>query len=94
MKIPKKLKIGNLIYDVGELVDSEASHFGKSSQKEQWLRISKNLKSDDARINTFFHEIIHQILDQAHFYKESEDEKMIDCIANGFYQVLKDNKLF
>ena len=93
MKIPKKLKIGNLIYKISELDDSDDTHFGKSTEREQWIRLSTQFSSEEKRVETLFHEIIHQILDRCSYVDESKDEKLIDCLANGLYQVLKENNL-
>ena len=92
MKIPSKIKIGNLTYTVANLIESESSHFGKSSHNEQWIRLSNRFGSEDKKGETFLHEIIHQILDQGRY--ENTDEKMIDHLARSLYQILKENKIF
>lgn len=93
MKIPKRLKIGNLTYSVEELTDSNQTHFGKASRTEQKIWIAKNLPSEDRKIMTLFHEITHVILDDASYESESSNEKIVDLISSGFYQVLKENNL-
>ena len=92
MKIPSKIKIGNLIYTIGELVDSNSTDFGKSSHDQQWIRLTTKFTSEDKKGETFLHEIMHQILDQGHY--DSTDEKLIDYIARTLYQILKENKIF
>lgn len=93
MKIPKQIKIGHLTYEVGDLVDSNETHQGKSSLRDQWIRISNLSVSEDAKFATFLHEVIHQIFDQNAYDEETKNEKLIDLLCNNLYQVLKENNL-
>lgn len=45
------------------------------------------------REETFIHELIHVILNDGDYFKESDDEKLVSCLANGLTQVLKENNL-
>ena len=90
MKIPKTLKIGNVTYTVGNLQTDNAKRMGSSHCQEQSIKIKDSL-SKDKKEETFIHEIVHQILDIADFEQESDDEKLVTCIANGVYQVFKEN---
>lgn len=93
MKIPKILKIGNFKYTV-KLIDetSAGDKCGKSKLTTQAIRIN-NAMSKELQEETFFHELVHQILAQKSFHEEGANEVLIDTISAGFYQVLKDNKL-
>ena len=94
MKIPSKLKIGNEIYTISQLIeDQKDDYYGNSSHKYQWIKIDFRQLSEDHTGETFFHEVIHQILDHAKFTEETNNEKLVSVLANGIYQVLKDNKL-
>lgn len=93
MKILAKIKIGNLTYEIGKLNDSNSENYGKSSHSEQWIKLAKEFASHDKESETFLHEVIHQVLDQGKFFEESKDEKLVECLAKGLYQVLKDNNL-
>ena len=90
MKIPQHIKIGNLWYKVEDLDDEDDRAFGRSNQRHQWIKLSKNIQ-DDRKFETFLHEVIHQLLDNSDYFKESEDERLIDCLSSGMFQVLKDN---
>jgi len=92
-KLPQKIKIGNLIFPIKHLEESERTHYGKSSVADQRIWMSTKFASDDKRNETFLHEITHVILDIGGYEKESEDEKFVNHISQTFYQVLKDNKL-
>ena len=95
MKIPKTLKIGNLTYKVefmsAELSDAKAV-FGDSSVLDQRIRIG-NGSSKEKQEDTFVHEIVHSVLTQAGYFEESKNEVMVKALANGLYQVLRDNDL-
>ena len=94
MKIPKKLKIGNVTYTISQLLeDQKDDYYGTGSFKYQWIKIDFKQLSKDHIGETFLHEIIHQILDQHKFVDESRDEKLVSTLASGLYQVLKDNSL-
>lgn len=93
MKIPKKIKIGNLIYRIEDLSEAdEDDYFGRSYCFKQYIKLSKQL-TQECKEETLFHELVHLILEQGGFKEESKDEKLTTTIGNGFYQVLKDNKL-
>ena len=95
MKIPKKLKIGNLTYSVqpmrGDLADAKEA-FGDSSVINQTIRISEGITRKKME-ETFIHEIVHSVLNQAGYFTESKNEIFVKALTNGFYQVLKENKL-
>jgi len=99
MKIPKKLKVAGRVYSV-ELtpevmaLDGVQSYgqvrFSNSSMK-LCTKIDGNTRNNASLCVSFLHEIIHAI-DSA--YGESDlTEEQIDSLAEGLYQVLKDNKL-
>ena len=92
MKIPKQIKIGNLIYKITFSDDITVNSCGRSGLVKQRIILNSEM-SNDLQYETFLHEIIHQILDSKSFKQESADEKLVDVLATGFYQVLKDNKI-
>ena len=94
MKIPKKLKIGNVIYTISQLLeDQKDDYYGSGSYKYQWIKLDFKQLSKEHLEEVFFHEIIHQILVQRKFTEESNNEQLVSTLAVGFYQVLKDNNL-
>lgn len=93
MKIPEKIKIGNLTYKINDLTeDTEDDFFGRSYSFQQWIKLSPRL-SQECKEETLFHEIIHLLLEQGGHKEASRDEKIVNLLANGLYQVLKDNQL-
>lgn len=72
------------------LVDKEA--YGEINYIKQTIQIDKSLLKDKQE-EVLIHEIIHGILEVQGFVEENENEHLIQCLANGLYQVLKSNQL-
>ena len=91
MKIEQKLLIGNLIYNVTEVDDSELNNsLGETNTIKQTIKIDKNL-SQNHKEQVLIHEIMHACND---VFGESEMSHLfLDSFAKQLYQVLKDNKL-
>jgi hypothetical protein len=94
MNIPLKIKICGIEYSVEDIIsDSERDEkMGTSRMSKSTIKIDKKLPIDRQH-QTFLHESIHMILDESGFFNESKDEKLINCLANNIYQLIKDNKL-
>lgn len=93
MQIPEYVKIGNLRYQVIMVdEDQQPEKIGRSSVRKQKIFIRKDI-SLDLQAETFLHEIVHQVLDQRSYFEESGNEKLVDIIATGLIQVLKENNL-
>lgn len=92
MIIPETLKIGNLTYKITYEDDDTFEKCGKGYMLKQYIKLNSSM-SPELKAETFLHEIIHQILDQKAFSDESKDEKLVDTISGGLYQVLNDNGL-
>lgn len=89
MKIPLSLKIGAHIYKIefqdGPMVDLA----GRANGEESVIYINKRFM-ESKQVSILFHEVIHA-LDWQHEWKLTEAQT--SSIAEGMYQVLKDNKL-
>ena len=94
MKIPKKIKIGALTYDVlrcDEVIVNNEEVAGSVSPSLQQIKIQKDLGEDFKNL-VLIHEIVHAIAHHAGRGDLYEDESVIECFANGFAQVMVDNK--
>ena len=91
----KKIKIGNLVYEVENMEDSfeQDDYLGRTWPSKQVIRINPNI-SKELTEQTLLHEIIHCILDQGGYNQENQDEKLVNYISSSIYQVLKENNLF
>ena len=94
MKIPKKVRVGHIDFKVEKIKDSfeKDDYLGRSWYREQRIKINPKL-SPELQQQTLLHEVIHLILDDMHYFDESKNEKLVDCLANGIYGFLKNNKL-
>ncbi len=99
MKIPKKLKIGGHIV----LVNSDSKEFSKDLGLDKFcgkgflggevILINRHSICRSQQEESFLHEIIHHILFHAGWNKETINEALVQSLAAGLYQVLKDNKM-
>ena len=99
MKIPKKLKIGGHDYKIlvvdGEDQKKGNSNWGKTFHHQKEVYIDKSA-AQSQREQTFFHEIIHcidKVYNGDELVNADRGEATISRLAEGVYQVLKDNKL-
>lgn len=94
MKIPKQIKIGAVKFDIINLSDNfeKSEVMGRSWIKECKIKIDNKL-NQDRQESIFFHELVHMIFDEGGYFDLSKDEKIVNCLGNGIYQVLKDNNL-
>lgn len=90
MKIPKKIKIGGRTYEVVLKSEKDGNtHQGSASSWFLKIWIEKE-QPQEAIEETLIHEIVELIkannnLEMSH--------QTVSTLANGFYQVLKDNNL-
>lgn len=95
MKIPNKVKINGIDYEVkkikiGEVPPLMKNHAdGQTSYSECIIYLDNEL-NEQRMFQIFLHEIIHTI-EWANNLDSSED--YIQSMSSGLYQVLKDNKL-
>ena len=89
MTIPDMVKIGPVEYAVKENQRfSQDNLLGQIRYAEQTIEIRPDLASTIAEI-TLWHEMIHGILFAGGFH--DHDEQMLDVLAHGVVQLLKDN---
>jgi hypothetical protein len=93
MKIPNKLKIG------GHQLEVKIENLNSKEPKCATTFVAGNkiiLNSQicpSQREESFLHEIIHHILFHAGYNELVFEEKLVQSLASGLYQVLKDNDL-
>ena len=98
MKIPKKLKIAGLIWNVkkDKNVTHEGDCYGTTHHTNQNIFISTET-TQQKNEETLIHEILHAVW---HAYGLGEDkvlkdydERIVRSLGTGLYQVLNDNKM-
>lgn len=69
--------------------------YGHISFDKHEIYIDKTLKDEQGQLQTLLHEILHGIIyDRAIEFDKMDEETIVDHLAKGIYQVLKDNKIF
>lgn len=100
MNIPEKIIISGIEYET-VLTDKPIFHintraYGQIDFENKKILIDKTLQEKQGHLQTLLHEIIHGIVEdrELDFIKDSE-ETIVDQLAKGLYQVIKDNpKMF
>jgi hypothetical protein len=93
MKIPKIIRIGGVDYeirDVDNLNDGVNVCYGHISFEDSVIELHSKNQNHQKRCVTLWHEILHGIAEHAGLDIENE-ERVIDVLAKGIYQVLQDN---
>lgn len=98
MKIPKKIRVGGHYYKI-HVVDGEdqkkgGNNWGKTFHHQKEIYIDKTAAPTQQE-QTFIHEILHcvdKVYNGDELF-EKQGEAMVCRLAEGLYQVLKDNQL-
>ena len=98
MKLPEHLKVGGINYrvEVDQETTEAAGAYGLTSLAKCWIKLGASPPNAPGRVRaTLVHEALHAIID---CYNGGEnaviDERTVDNLANGIYQVLRDNPEF
>ncbi len=93
MKIPNKIKVAGLDYSVkiDDNMHQKEDLAGQHDGNALVIRLQNKNYNPQVTEQTFFHEILHAI-NTAYCNKEL-NEKQVNNISVGLYQVLKDNNL-
>lgn len=85
----RTLRVGPVRFAIGRAV--ETNECGSVDVGAQQIHINAEY-GDDIQTTTIIHEAIHAILQLNQYHRESSNEKMVDCLANGITSLLRDNK--
>lgn len=89
MKIPDKIRICGIDYDVIIKKFNDESKYGRTYERTASIHLNSNLNIQ-VKEETFLHEIFHII----NWVSEvGLDEKQVSVMARILYQMLKDNDL-
>lgn len=94
MKIPKKIKIGGMVYTVHRNV--ERLSFGDDAMGEihyiaNTIELSSQIYGTPREEQTLIHEIIHAILKEYGY--DEQDEGIVERLSSGIYALLQDNDI-
>jgi hypothetical protein len=92
--IPTQVKVGSMIYQVSiksGLWNENDVVIGKIHYGLQQIEIDEDL-SDQKKMNTFFHELIHALLYEMGEIGLNENERFVTRMGNMLAQVFNDNQ--
>lgn len=94
MKIPKKIKVAGINYQVKEtdlvVINGSTDYVGSINQARAEIEVLNSL-SKTRKEQTLVHEILHACFYEAGF--DEHDEDVVNRVSVVLYQVLKDNDL-
>lgn len=87
MKLPRKIRIGGQVLEVTQPDKFEDSKLGRCCLANGYIRIAKTFdgleQSESSKENTYWHEVVHAILDTMGEQELSENERFV-CAFAGF----------
>ena len=87
MKIPSKIRIGGQVLQVTQPDKFDDGKLGRFCVANGYIRIAKTFdgleQSESSRENTYWHEVVHAILDTMGEQELSENERFV-CAFTGF----------
>lgn len=88
MNIPKKLKVGGVVYEVNitDKLELGSQYSGEILRSERKINIRPIVSKEE----TFLHEMVHAILYMGGY--NEHDEQMVEAIAQGLWAVIVDNE--
>jgi hypothetical protein len=89
MILGKKVRVGPLDFTIRIAPVLQDSNRGMIDHWTEEIGIAEMNANEQYR--TFWHEIVHSILDSAGQYDAACDEAIVSCLAHGIAGVLKDN---
>lgn len=95
MKIPNRVRISGIEYAVEECEDVNDGIkvlAGQINYQTSIIYLNTTNFGRQSKSITLWHEIIHGILTHSSISLGKDEEKIIDVLSYGIYQVLQDNK--
>lgn len=93
VKIPSLIHIGGQDINI-EIVDNiEGDKLGQCSVSEGYIKIARSSlgrkQGDSSQLNTFWHEVVHCVLDTMGEQELSANEKFVCCFASFLCEALR-----
>lgn len=96
---PKQVKIGGQVFDIDEVAysDNSETDLGNSYMGKSLITISDNYKSGgvpvkqshDSKVNTFYHELTHAILEVMGRFDLNDDETFVCCFGSFLCEAMR-----
>lgn len=100
MNIPELVRIGSMDYTVilsEKIILKESKQcYGHINFENHLIKIDKTLQDPQGQEQTFLHELVHGIIKERNLdLFNSDEETIVDELASGLHQVIRDNpKIF
>ncbi|WP_346880566.1 hypothetical protein [Clostridium sp. UBA3061] len=96
MNIPNKVRIGSADYEVKQedktITINSAQCKGMIDYEYHEIKIDTSIQDKQGMEQTFLHELVHGIVRERSLdLQNSDDETIVDEIAMGLHQVIRDN---
>ena len=98
MKIPKDVKLGGSVLEVKQVERCSDNTVGEMCLAAGYIEIANkfnkdNVQTESSKVNTFYHELTHAILDTMGESELSKNEKFVCCFS-GFLADAMENARF
>ena len=89
-KLPAEVKVGNRVYQCGDLQQPNHALNGVCHVEEGVIYVAKDLQKD-FHLEIAVHELLHAIWANYNIQDEDDEERTVSQLATGLTQVLLDN---
>lgn len=96
-RIPSKITIGGQDVEIRNVSRCDNNAVGECHLLEGYIEIADtynkdNVQSDSSKVNTFYHELTHCILQTMGEYELNANEKFVCCFAGFLTEALRNLK--
>jgi len=93
VKLPEKLKVGPITYDIQVMPLADVGVQGAASVTTQTILLDKDLAFDTLRA-TALHEVLHAVMRLSSVESHKYEEELLQRLEHGMLGVLRDNPAF
>ena len=93
-QLPSEFQLGGLQWSVKEVTDLQknANAYGLTHAETCEIMIDADIKNNDVRMITFYHELFHALFQAQGRDDLSQNEQLVDTSASLLWQMLKTSK--
>ena len=94
MKIPNKISVGGQEINITEVDHLQNDNLGRCYIGAGFIKIANKVtegldQTESSKINTFYHELIHCILDTMGEHELSANEKFVSCFSGFLTEAMR-----
>ena len=95
LKIPEKYTVGGQDIEI-QLVEKDDNKCGSCCLASGWVKIADTFngekQSETSKLNTFYHELVHTILDTMGRGELSQDEVFVNTFSSFLFEAIRSFK--